>query len=141
MKNRERFFKNVDKKRSFTMSRIRSENTLIEKKLRSILWGRGYRYRKNVRNILGKPDIVFREKRLLIFCDSSFWHGKDFNKKVKRIKTNYKYWIEKIKTNIKRDKIITRKLKEEKWNVLRFWDVDIEKKPEEILRKIKRYLE
>ncbi len=140
MKNRKRFFKNVDKKRSFTMSRIRSENTSIEKKLRSILWGKGYRYRKNVRNILGKPDIVFRKKRLLIFCDSSFWHGKNFDKKVKRIKTNYKYWTEKIRTNIKRDKFIARTLQSEKWKVLRFWDVDIEKKPEKILRKIEQYL-
>ena len=140
MKNRERFFRNVDKKRSFTMSRIRSENTSIERKLRSILWRKGYRYRKNVKNILGKPDIVFRKKRLLIFCDSSFWHGKSFDKKVKRIKTNYKYWVEKIRTNIKRDKLTMHKLQAEKWNVLRFWDVDIENNPEKIVKKIRKYL-
>ena len=140
MKNRERFFRNVDKKRSYTMSRIRSENTSIERRLRSILWGRGYRYRKNVRDILGKPDIVFRKKRLLIFCDSSFWHGRNFEEKVKRIKTNYKYWIEKIKSNVERDEIITRKLRGLKWKVLRFWDADIEKKPEKVLRKIEKYL-
>lgn len=122
------------------MSRIRSEDTSIERKLRSILWRKGYRYRKNVKNILGKPDIVFREKRLLIFCDSSFWHGRNFNKKVRRIKTNYRYWFEKIKTNIKRDRIIMRKLHAEKWNVVRFWDIDIEKAPGKILRKIEKYL-
>jgi DNA mismatch endonuclease (patch repair protein) len=122
------------------MSRIHSTNTSIENKLGSLLWKRGYRYRKNVRNILGKPDIVFRKRRLLIFCDSSFWHGKDFNKKVKKIKTNYQYWVEKIKTNIKRDKFIVRRLEAEKWKVLRFWDIEIEKKPEKVLLKIEKYL-
>jgi DNA mismatch endonuclease (patch repair protein) len=122
------------------MSRIRSDNTSIERKLRSILWRKGYRYRKNVRNILGKPDIVFKRQRLLIFCDSSFWHGRDFNKKVKRIKTNHKYWVEKIKTNIERDKFIVRKLQTEKWKVLRFWDVDIENNPDMIMQEIEQYL-
>ena len=140
MKNRDRFFKNVDAKRSYTMSRIRSEDTSIEKKLRSILWRKGYRFRKNDKNILGKPDIVFKKKRVLIFCDSSFWHGRDFDTKVLKIKNNNEYWVNKIKRNIERDKEVKRKLKKEKWTVLRFWDVEINKQPDKVLAKIEKYL-
>lgn len=140
MKGRDKYFRNVSKKTSFIMSSIPSLNTSIERRLCRLLWANGHRYRKNDFKILGKPDIVFKQKRLLIFCDSSFWHGKSFKEKVLKIKKNKKYWVEKIKTNIERDKKITRKLKSAGWTVLRFWDIDIENKPEKVLRKIKKYL-
>ena len=64
--------------RSENMSRIKNKNTSIELLLRKELWKRGLRYRVNDKSIFGKPDIVFKRKKIAIFCDSEFWHGKKF---------------------------------------------------------------
>ena len=60
------------------MRHIKSKDTSIEVKLRKELWNRGYRYRKNVSNLPGKPDIVLTKYKIAIFCDSEFFHGKDW---------------------------------------------------------------
>lgn len=111
--------------RSYNMSRIRGKNTKIELRLRKELSKNGYRYRINSKEIYGKPDIVFKNKKIAIFCDSSFWHGKSYEKTIARIKSNKKYWTDKIKRNIERDKEVSEKLQEEGWTVLRFWDDEI----------------
>ncbi len=61
------------------MSAIHSKDTDIEVRLRKALWQKGYRYRKNVKKLPGKPDIVFTKYKLAIFCDAEFWHGKDWD--------------------------------------------------------------
>lgn len=109
------------------MQAIKSSGTKIELILSKALWHKGYRYRKNCKNIYGKPDIVFRKYKLAIFCDSEFWHGKNFNKTIKRIGTNKKFWYDKIKNNIARDKKVNKHLKNEGWTLLRFWEKDIVK--------------
>lgn len=82
--------------RSENMRRIKSEDTSIEIILRRELWKRGLRYQKNVKNIFGKPDIVFKGKRLAVFVDSEFWHGKQLLEGKYIPKTNTEYWIKKI---------------------------------------------
>ncbi|WP_458401455.1 very short patch repair endonuclease [Candidatus Avelusimicrobium sp.] len=118
------------------MQAIRSTNTGIENLLCSALWKKGYRYRRNCRNIFGKPDIVFRKYKIAVFCDSEFWHGKDYVKETDRIGTHQKYWREKIQRNIKRDRKVNRTLKKEGWIVLRFWGKDIQKNTERCAGKI-----
>lgn len=113
--------------RSENMRRIKSKDTSIEVTLRKELWVRGYRYQKNCKGIIGKPDICFKGKRIAIFCDSEFWHGKYLQEKKYIPKTNKDYWIPKIERNIQRDKEVNTKLREEGWIVLRFWQKDIEK--------------
>ena len=61
------------------MSAVHSKDTDIEVRLRNALWRKGYRYRKNVKKLPGKPDIVFTKYKLAIFCDAEFWHGKDWD--------------------------------------------------------------
>jgi len=117
--------------RSENMRRIKSKDTSIEQILRKILWKRGLRYRKNCPDVYGKPDICFKKKKIAVFCDSEFWHGKYFME-GKIPKTNQEYWIPKIKRNIERDKEVTARLKEEGWKVYRFWGKDILKDPEKI---------
>ncbi|MGD9639539.1 MAG: very short patch repair endonuclease [Alphaproteobacteria bacterium] len=114
--------------RSENMCRIKSKETLIEIKLRKVLWSKGYRYRKNCKDIYGKPDICFKGKKIAIFCDSEFWHGKNFyNGKdgVDWPKTNVEFWKNKIAKNIARDKEVNDYLEKEGWRVLRFWSKDI----------------
>lgn len=123
--------------RSENMSRIRSGNTSIELMLRKELYKRGYRYRINDKNVFGKPDIVFKKKKIAIFCDSEFWHGKDYLE-GKKPKSNIDYWYKKIERNIERDKEVNQKLTEEGWIVLRFWGKDIQKKLDECIQIIEK---
>jgi DNA mismatch endonuclease Vsr len=109
------------------MQAIRSSGTKIEVLLAKALWQKGYRYRKNSAKIIGKPDIVFKKYKIVIFCDSEFWHGKDWAKNKKKVKTNKEYWHLKIENNIKRDKIVNKQLKKDGWTTLRFWGKDISK--------------
>ena len=107
------------------MQAIRSKDTKIESLLGKALWSAGHRYRKNDKLVLGKPDFTFKRYKLAVFCDSEFWHGKDWKNQQKRIKTNEKFWIIKIQNNIDRDKRVNRELKKQGWTVLRFWETDI----------------
>ena len=93
------------------------------------MWREGIRYRKNYKALPGKPDIAITKYRIAIFCDSSFWHGRDFDKK-KPVDTNHEYWDSKITKNMKRDLDVNRQLKEMGWLVLRFWDIEINKQLE-----------
>lgn len=125
-------------KRSEVMSKIRYKDTKIEKKMREAIYNSGWRgYRLNYK-LPGKPDIVFTKPKIVIFCDGEFWHGKYFSDKQRKYK---KYWREKIKYNMERDKRNNRKLRSAGWAVLRFWEKDIEKKMDKCINKINRKLE
>jgi len=80
------------------MKKIRGKDTSIEVKLRKALWSKGYRYRKNYKKLPGCPDIVLPKYKIAIFCDSEFFHGKDWEKLEKRLRNgnNPQYWITRI---------------------------------------------
>ena len=109
------------------MSNIRSKDTAIELKLRKALWHRGYRYLKNVKNMPGKPDIVLRGAKIAIFCDSDFFHGKNWDVLKPRLEkgNNNEYCVKKISRNIERDDEVNKKLLYMGWTVIRFWGKDI----------------
>ena len=109
------------------MQAVKSKDTAIELLLRKELWSRGIRYRKNVKSIIGKPDIAFIKKKVAVFCDSEFWHGFDWEHKKSDIKSNRAFWIPKIEKNIARDKEVNDALAADGWIVLRFWGQQIKK--------------
>lgn len=109
------------------MQAIRPEGSKIELLLMKALWSKGYRYKKHDKTVFGKPDIVFKSRKVAIFCDSEFWHGKDWNIMKKNIKSNVDFWHKKIERNIRRDEEVNAKLVSEGWKVLRFWGKDIQK--------------
>ena len=80
------------------MKNIKSKDTSIELKLRNELWKRGYRYRKNYEGLPGKPDIVLTKYKIVIFCDSEFFHGKDWEVLKPQLERgkNAEFWINKI---------------------------------------------
>lgn len=125
--------------RSENMSHIRGKDTSIEIALRKALWSKGVRYRKNCKDVFGKPDICFKGKKIAVFCDSEFWHGKFYLEGKYIPKTNIQYWIEKLEKNIARDSIVNEKLKNNGWTVLRFWENDIECNLELCVQKILSY--
>ncbi len=112
------------------MQAIKNKDTKIEIQLRKELWSRGIRYRKNVKEVFGKPDIVFKSKKIAVFCDSEFWHGYKWKEKQDEIKSHRDFWIPKIEKNIKRDKEVNAALEAEGWMVLRFWGNEIKKNVE-----------
>jgi DNA mismatch endonuclease Vsr len=109
------------------MQAVRSKGSKIELMLGKELWKRGYRYRKNDKTVFGKPDFVFKKYKTVIFCDSEFWHGKDWSKKKSDIKSNIAFWQKKIEGNIKRDILVNKRLTKEGWKIVRFWGKEIEK--------------
>ena len=123
---------------SKNMKAVKYKDSEIEKILRIELWHRGMRYRKNVKEIFGKPDIVFKKKKIAVFCDSEFWHGYDWENKNKEIKSRREFWIPKIERNIQRDKEVTKTLEEQGWVVLRFWGKEIKKETEKCVSEIEK---
>jgi DNA mismatch endonuclease (patch repair protein) len=118
-------------KRSWVMSRIRSRDTKIEKKMAQLLRKNKLHYRRFPK-VFGSPDFVV-EKKLLVFCDGDFWHGYRYAKKKKPPK---KFWRDKIERNMERDRTVTRKLRADGWSVVRLWEHDIEKNLGLCLRRI-----
>lgn len=121
---------------SATAKKIKSKNTKIEIALGKAMYAAGLRYVKNDKKTLGKPDFCFRGKKIAVFCDSEFWHGKKFLS-GERFKKNAEYWNAKIKANIERDEKVTRELIEKGWKVIRFWGKDIERNLDECVNKVK----
>ena len=109
------------------MQAIHNKDSEIEVLLRKELWKRGLRYRKNVKNVFGHPDITFIGKKIAIFCDSEFWHGYDWENRKSEIQTRREFWIPKIERNMQRDKEVNDVLIQEGWTVIRFWGKDIKK--------------
>ena len=111
------------------MSNIKNKDTGIEIMLRKVLWEKGYRYRKNYKELPGKPDIVLTKYRIAIFCDSEFFHGKDWDDLKKQLERgrNAEFWINKISKNRERDEEINKQLFYQGWTVIRFWGKDIKK--------------
>jgi len=128
--------RHTKEQRSKNMRAVKSKGSKIENVLAKAMWGRGIRYRRNVQNIFGKPDFALKKYKLAIFCDSEFWHGKDWDTKKKEIKSNKEFWYNKIESNIKRDKNVNLVLTSEGWIVLRFWGKEIIKNTEDCVDKI-----
>ena len=126
---------------SFNMSRVKNKDSDIELKLRKELWSRGLRYQKNCKDVFGKPDIVFKGKKVAVFCDSEFWHGYDWENRKSDFKSHQEFWIPKIERNIRRDMEVTERLQNEGWVVLRFWGKDIKKRCTECADTIQDVLE
>ena len=123
---------------SKNMSKIHSNDTSIEVQLIKALWHKGYRYRKNYKALPGSPDIVLTKYKIAIFCDSEFFHGKDWEILKLRIGKgkNPEYWIKKIERNRSRDFETDKKLLFLGYTVIHFWGQDIKKHTNECLQAI-----
>jgi DNA mismatch endonuclease (patch repair protein) len=116
----------------------RAEGGRAERLLRAALWREGLRYRKHVKTLPGRPDIVFAGLRVCIFCDGDFWHGRLWavlRQKLRR-RANAAYWIPKIRRNMERDRHQVRQLTAAGWTVLRFWEGDIVSAPDEVVQHV-----
>ena len=124
--------------RSKNMKNIKSSDTKIEIMLRKALWDKGFRYRKNVKNLPGKPDIVITKYKIAVFCDGEFFHGQDWELLHEKLKTsnNGEFWIKKISQNIEHDDEVDKKLTYMGYKVLRFWGKDIKHHIEDCVQAV-----
>lgn len=122
--------------RSYIMSKIKSKDTSIEKTLRSELFKRGIRFRKNVKTIYGHPDIAIKKYKIAIFCDGDFWHGFNWEEREKDIKSNRDYWVPKIERNMEKDIEVNHVLSHLGYTVIRVWEHEILKDIDGVCRLI-----
>lgn len=121
-------------KRSEIMSRIRGSDTSFEERFRKNLWKEGLRYRKNVKKLVGKPDLYFSRKKLVVFLDSCFWHG--CREHCRMPCSNVEYWEKKIDRNKKRDKEVTKYYKRNGFTIIRIWEHELKNDFDEITKKV-----
>jgi len=114
-------------KRSDIMSKITGKETKPEILVRRFLFAAGFRFRKNVVNLLGKPDIVLSKYNTIIFVHGCFWHGHTC-KRGKLPESNHEFWKQKIEKNIERDKQIIAQLEKDGWTVIIIWQCEIRNK-------------
>jgi DNA mismatch endonuclease (patch repair protein) len=126
--------------RSTLMSRIRGKNTAPERVLRGSLHRAGYRYRLHVKNLPGCPDLVFPERKKVIFVHGCFWHSHRKCRLGKLPKSNLKFWKPKLEGNRKRDERNIRKLRRMGWRVLVVWQCKL-RDPNNCLPRVARFLE
>ncbi len=122
--------------RQKNMRNIRSKNTKPELMVMRELRRRKIYFAKHVNNIIGKPDIVFRRKKVIVFIDSDFWHGHPV--RFTMPKTNTSYWEKKIARNRERDKEVSEALSQEGWSIIRLWEYDIKHNFDDCIDQILR---
>lgn len=127
---------------SYLMSRVRSTNSSVEVALRSHLHRAGLRFRKNVRSLLGSPDIAFPSERVAIFVDGDYWHARVLQEHglgalQESLKTNNRaFWIAKLRRNVARDAEVTAGLQALGWQVLRVWETDVKRDIGAVTRRV-----
>ena len=107
------------------MAKIRSKNTKPEIAVRSKLHKAGYRFRLHVAGLPGKPDIVLKKYKTIIFVNGCFWHRHKGCKYAYKPKTRVEFWDQKLNRNIKRQEEVIKELKELKWNVFIVWECEV----------------
>ena len=115
------------------MKRVPRRDTKIERRMKEILHDNGFRYRSQPPNY-GKPDFRIPHTSVLIFCDSSFWHGRRLARN--RFSKNEAFWVAKLRYNRSRDLTVSRVLRQRGWAVLRFWDDDIMNRPDKVIQRL-----
>lgn len=115
--------------RSWNMSRVRSKETKPEKRVRSLLHGLGFRFRKNVRSLPGVPDIVLPKYKTVIFVHGCFWHQHKGCVKSHIPKSNIEFWTAKLGRNADRDKQHAKNLKAAGWRVIIVWECQMKDLP------------
>lgn len=127
-------------KRSKIMSKIRGKNTKPELAFRKALYAAGYRYRIDYKKLIGKPDILLKKYKTIIFIDGEYWHGYNWATRKPKVKTNREFWIAKIERNMQRDQEVNAELERLGYRVFRFWESEIHKELKRCLSEVITHL-
>lgn len=131
-----------EERRSYNMSRIKSSNTALELAVRRLIHRMGYRYRLHDSSLPGKPDIVFRPRRKVIFVHGCFWHQHPAADCLdSRIpKSNQGYWAPKLERTKQRDAANQQNLFDIGWEPLIVWECEL-RESQSLSEKIKQFLD
>lgn len=113
--------------RSWNMSRIKGKDTKIEVKVRSWLFSKGFRFRKNDRRFPGTPDIVLPKYKTVIFINGCFWHRHEGCRYATIPKTRTEFWQEKFDRNVANDRKHKEDLESMGWKVIVIWECELKK--------------
>jgi DNA mismatch endonuclease (patch repair protein) len=127
--------------RSELMSRINSTETKPEQLARSLLHRAGYRFRKNVSELPGTPDVVLPKYNTVIFVHGCYWHRHDCRKGNSVPTKNREFWLEKFERNVERDAENEEALKERGWQVLTVWECELKDDPVEEVEELMKDLD
>ncbi len=122
------------------MSRIRGSDTKPELALRSMLHRSGFRFRLHDKSLPGRPDIVLKRYRTVIFVHGCFWHRHRNCANATTPSTRPDFWNEKFRLTIQRDARNVKELKEAGWHVITVWECELRKQPDEVLQDIQKTL-
>lgn len=111
--------------RSYNMSRIRGKDTKPELLVRKFLFANGFRYRLHDKKLPGKPDIVLKKYKTVIFVHGCFWHGHEGCRYAKIPNTNRDFWQKKIENNRSRDSVNQRELTMQGWRIFTIWECEL----------------
>lgn len=126
--------------RSEVMRRITKTNTKPEMLVRRLLHKMGYRFRLHGEDVPGRPDIVFRPRRKVIFVHGCFWHQHRGCRLARQPKSNLKYWIPKLEGNSRRDVRVKRQLGRSEWSYMTVWECQA-RDSGRLIRRLRSYLE
>lgn len=113
--------------RSYIMSHVKSKDTKPEILVRSYLFSKGLRFRKNDKRYPGHPDIVLPKYHTIVFVHGCFWHVHEGCKRASMPKSNVDFWKKKLYGNRKRDECNQKLLEEMGWNVITVWECQLKK--------------
>ncbi|MCE8005286.1 very short patch repair endonuclease [Billgrantia ethanolica] len=126
--------------RSKIMGKVRNKDTGPEMTVRRLVHGAGYRYRLHGKKLPGKPDLVFKGRRKVIFVHGCFWHRHEGCPLARLPKSRLDFWLPKLEANRERDKRNEERLQEMGWAVLVIWECEL-KSPNSLLLKISEFLD
>lgn len=126
------------------MAAVRGRDTKPEMLLRRALHARGCRYRVHPRDVIGRPDLVNRRRRVVVFVDGDWWHGnpaewrrRGFDSLEAQFRGDQRdKWVAKLRRNVERDQEVNRALRDSGWRVIRVWESEVRANPESVADRI-----
>lgn len=127
------------------MAAVRNKDSKAELALRRALHTRGLRYRLHAKDVPGRPDVVFRQRRVAVFVDGDYWHGNAWRLRglaslEEMFPTNRDFWVKKIEGNMARDREVSQTLTEQGWTVIRVWESDVLADPQAAADRVEQAL-
>lgn len=125
--------------RSARMRLIKSHDTRPEQALRKLVWAKGFRYRKNRRDVIGVPDLAFVGMKKAIFLHGCFWHRHACKAGKRSPKSKIDFWAKKFAANVERDQTVAKQLKKAGWRSLVVWECEL-REPQKVQKRVERFL-